>query len=274
MLGSLVAVVVGGLLGSLEWRRLAVRHPGLTIEGALPHARHLIAVVPVTLLLLAVQVVVVMRPDAVWQAPVWIELHYVELLFGALLLCISLLFGVTTYGAFATGHPQRWAAVVAAAILLGIVTVIQWDFSAPIASKLHAHTTADGIVLQSSPSSCAAASAANLARLLGQNRSEPEMAALIGTSSFGTSPSQVIAGLRKIGLDCVKTRRGDHDAAALRTPAILFLRFGASGIGHAIVLEKVAGDTLLVLDPTIGRRTFDRAEFKQVWGGHAVECGK
>jgi hypothetical protein len=189
MTSTALAALVAAALGGLEWRRLARRRPGLTIGNALRKARHLLALVPATVVLLAAQALVVLYPEVLWHAPVWIELHHVRIVFGGLACCLSFLFSFATYGAFATRHRHRAAALPSLMIVVGIVCAVQWDFTAPIASDLR-DIGHDAVVLQSSGSSCAAASAANLARRFGIARTERQMAALLGTTRFGTSPAQ------------------------------------------------------------------------------------
>ncbi|APR78866.1 Hypothetical protein A7982_04213 [Minicystis rosea] len=273
MITTAVASLAGGAAGALEWRRIARRHPDLKLESALPHARHLLVVVPVALALLGVQLFVVTHPDVTWDAPLWIELHHADLLFGSVAACISFVFGLATYGAFATRHRQRMAVPVSMAIVVGIVFAIEWDFEAPIASNLHERRNGE-IVLQSSNASCAAASAANLARHYGILRTESEMAALVGTTRFGTSPAQVIQGLKRLGISCQKIVRADVDPTPLHAPAVLFLPGSAGVPGHAVLFIGVDGQSSVVLDPLSGRQLLSRHELTARWKGHAVECNR
>ena len=273
MITTVVASLAGATVGALEWRRIARRYPDLKLESALMHARHLVVVVPIALALLAVQLFVVTHPDVTWDAPLWIEFHHVDLLFGSIAACISFVFGLATYGAFATHHRQRMAVPVSMAIVVGVVFTIEWDFEAPIASDLHERRHGD-IVLQSSRASCAAASAANLARHYGIVRTESEMAALVGTTRFGTSPAQVIQGLGRLGISCQKVVRADVDPTLLRAPAVLFLPGGAGAPGHAVLFIGVDGQSSVVLDPLSGRQLLSRDELTARWKGHAVECDR
>lgn len=266
-----LAALGAGALGALEWRRLARRHPDLVLENALTRARHLIAVAPITLSLLGIQVLVITRPDVAWSMPVWVELHLADLVLGAVIACISFLFGLAAHGAFATRHRQRAAALVSAVMVIGIVLGIEWDFTAPIAADLHERTSGE-VVLQSSGASCAAASAANLARRYGITRTEPQMAALLGTTRFGTSPAQLVHGLAQLGLSCRKTRRPDADPAALRAPAVLFLPPSGENAGHAVLFAGMEGNGVVIIDPLMGNVVSSRAELAARWKGHAVEC--
>jgi hypothetical protein len=178
-----LASLMGGAFGAIEWRRITRLHTGVTLENALRHARHVIAVVPVAVALLAIQVVIVTHPDIAWDAPVWLELHYTTLLFGSVAACLSFVSGLAAHGAFSTGHRKRAAVLVSATAVIATLLIIEWDFTAPISSELHDRMDGD-VVLQSTGASCAAASAANLARQHGVVRTESEMAALLGTTRF------------------------------------------------------------------------------------------
>ncbi|MFT3775279.1 MAG: cysteine peptidase family C39 domain-containing protein [Minicystis sp.] len=186
--------------------------------------------------------------------------------------CISFIFGLATYGSFATRHPQRVAAVASMAMAIGIVLAIERDFTRPIADTLHDRTH-DGIVLQSSSSSCAAASAANFVRQYGITRTEPEMAALLGTTRFGSSPAQVAHGLSQLGFSCRKTVLPSSDPRPLHAPAVLFFPPSATvDVGHAVLYTGHDGTYTSLLDPLIGRRLLTSEELAARWRGHAVEC--
>lgn len=267
----LLAALTGATLGALEWRRITRRSPGLQLDTALEHARHLIAALPIALLLLAVQVLVVVRPNLTWSAPGWVELYYSEMLLGGIAAVLSCLFGFATYGAIVTHHRHRIAPLAAMVVLIGIVCVVEWDFTSPIAAQLENRTTGD-VVLQSTGASCAAASAANLARQLGVARTEAQMAALLGTTRFGTSPAQVVKGLEQVGIACRRTIVKEVDPGRLALPSILFLPPAGDRAGHAVLLAGTDGLHFVVLDPLVGRRVVTHSELVSRWAGHAVEC--
>jgi predicted double-glycine peptidase len=273
MLTTAIASLAAGAVGAFEWRRLARSTPDMRVENALRRARHLIGAVPVAIALLGAQVAVFAWPEITWSAPVWLEAHHVELLLGAVAATISVIFGFASYGALATRHPQRAAAVGSTILIVGIVVAVEWEFTAPIAQQLY-HRTKEGVILQSSSASCAAASAANLAGTYGVVRTEAQMAELLGSTRFGTSPAQVVHGMERLGISCWKTRRADMDPYALRAPAVLFLPPDpGGGAAHAVLLAGVVDQQILVVDdPLLGRQQMSRRELSARWKGHAVEC--
>jgi ABC-type bacteriocin/lantibiotic exporter with double-glycine peptidase domain len=146
------------------------------------------------------------------------------------------------------------------------------NFTEPVAPEL-VERVSDGIVMQMSGASRAAASAANLVRAYGIERTEREIAELLGTTKFGTSPAQVMEGLGKLAFSCAKAVHADLDPRRVRVPAVLLLPPGAgSNAGHAVLLAGLDGDDVLVLDPLAGRQRLTRVELGRRWKGHAVEC--
>jgi hypothetical protein len=178
---STVAAAVGAAAGAGAWSLIARRAPAVRGETVLREAPALLWTLPTALVLLGAQAFLCLHPDALWYAPSWIDARYNEALFAAVHLDIAFLFGLATRGAFATRHPQRLAPAVAGAIILGSLFAVERDATLPIADSLHDATDGD-VVMQTSGSSCAAASAANLARAYGVRRTEREMAELIGTT--------------------------------------------------------------------------------------------
>lgn len=272
MITTALASLLGGGFGALEWRRIARRHAGTTVENALRRARHVIAIVPVALVLLAVQVVVVTHPDITWNAPVWLELHYTSLLFGSVAACMSFVFGLAGHGAMVTRHRHRVPLLASTLIVVGIVVTIEWDFTTPIWSDLHERMNGY-VVLQSTGASCAAASAANLVRQHGVVQTEREMAALLGTTRFGSTPAQVVHGLERLGFSCRKVFHANADSASVRAPAVLFYPPGdIYSTGHAVLLASAEAHNAIVLDPLVGRVLLNPVELSARWKGHAVEC--
>ncbi len=47
-------------------------------------------------------------------------------------------------------------------------------------------------------------------------------------------------------------------------------RIGYGGFGHYVVVEQVGSRRVVVLDPKVGRVSYDRVRFEQVWSGHVL----
>lgn len=118
--------------------------------------------------------------------------------------------------------------------------------------------------------SCGAASAANVARALGQSRTEPEMASLKGTTQAGSSAAQLASGLLAVGISCVPveaiTRR------EVGAPALLFVDHPQGGPeSHAVAVIEREG-RLEVRDPLYGRSGPMDDELSAIWRGRALRC--
>ena len=129
----------------------------------------------------------------------------------------------------------------------------------------------DGVILQTTGSSCGAASCANIARHYGIESSEREMAELLGTTEHGTTDAQMIYGMRSLGFECEKLRVPDNDFTQLRGPAILVVAFGTDPMGHAVAYMGHDGDKAEIWNPQGGKRMVTREQLGQMWQGHAIE---
>jgi hypothetical protein len=129
---------------------------------------------------------------------------------------------------------------------------------------------AEGVVWQSSGVTCAAAACANLARFYGIEKSEKDMVDLLGTTADGTTASQVVYGMRRLGFRCVKRRIGDADISRLDTPAVLFITFGDMPLGHAVAYVGLREGLAEIRDPAGGTRFVSPEDLRQSWLGHAV----
>jgi hypothetical protein len=265
---TILALIAGAVVGVLEWRRIARKRPHVTLEDALQHARHLLWAIPIVIVLLAIQMVVVFLPDVAWSVPEWLEIHQTAVVFGSLAFVSALLLALTVHGAFATRDRRRIPLGVAMLLVVGVLLGVECDFLWPIASQLGDRTNGDA-VLQSSGASCVAASAANLLRHRGIPVSEREVAAVLGTTRYGTSPSQLVRGLERFGVSCRRVR----DRRVPAAPAILFLPPKGGVAAHAVLLTGRSGEDFSVIDPLSGRLVLTRSEVEARWHGLAVVCG-
>lgn len=163
---------------------------------------------------------------------------------------------------------------------------------APDLSALERPRMKDRVVLQSAPSSCAAAAAATLVRALrvDAGATERELAALCLTRpARGTSDLGLFRGL---SLACAGRRvRFVAPARAddLRTPCVVFCGLDAGGrveeplrsvlrdacgwsegVTHAVVLLSVGADAVEIGDPRFGRERWPREHFDALWDGRAL----
>jgi hypothetical protein len=270
---NVVLVLGAGAIGVADAVRLTRRWPDLSLDKVLGRARYLYLPVAMLLPLFAAHVVLHQRPDLFWHLPVWLELYYMAIVWGAIVALFALLFGFAATVALRTRHHERVKLLIAAALLIGAVEFAQWRYTRPVAGQLNDWVTGEGIVMQSSGVSCAAASAANMARSLGIDKSEREMAELFGTTELGTSAAQVVRGFADLGIDCRKVLVDDGDVAGIAVPAMLFIDHATAGPeSHAVARFAHAG-VVEVWDPLTGS-PISAPSLARNWHGRAVICAK
>lgn len=268
----LLAWAAGWSLARMKLRAIA----GLGVENALRRMPGLAISVGIALVVLVAALVVVHRaPGVLWRLPFWAQYWLAGLVWTAVAALFAFLAALTSGIAWRTGHPQRRRLAMAAAVMMLAILLPQWSFTRPIADQLRHETERDGTILQSSGSSCVAASGANIARLLGVSPiDEITVARRMGTTNTGTSMPQAVVGMRSLGIECTPADPTRVDPARLALPAFLFVDDPAAGPeGHAIVLTHVALDGRFgLIDPLYGKSLKTRAELDRIWHGLAVGC--
>ncbi len=273
-LNSLI-IAVFIFAGIFECRRLFEKHPDFELETVLKKAPYLYVLIPVGFIPLIISIP--MRiPSFAWQAPFWFKLHFTAILWGSIISIFSFVFSLGSSICFRSRHKEK-SKVAAAGIFLVIgIQIIQYNYTRPIASKLHESVTPSGHIMQTSGSSCAAASAAIIAGSFGIEKTEKEMAVLFGTSVFGTSDAQVIYGMRKTGFSCKKVEIPNADPEKLNTPAMLFIDHPMTGPeSHAVVCMGFRDGKAEIRDPLhYDIRFQSKEELAKVWHGRGIEFGR
>lgn len=127
-----------------------------------------------------------------------------------------------------------------------------------------------GAMQQSNGMTCAAASGAMLLARYGVERSEGELAYVVGTSLFGTDQYELARGLGRLGAGEGRTAfLTFNDAVALGRPFIAYIW---TDIGrHAVLVELIGDAGVLAIDPRFGgEKEYSRGEFEAVWTGIAI----
>lgn len=156
------------------------------------------------------------------------------------------------------------------------ITFLIWQ-KLPITSLLQAPRVLEGVVLQTTSYSCAAASIATLAQIVNPTVqvTERDVVELAQTSRQGTSTLAEIAAMQQLGLMPDYQRNLQiEDLVARRQLAILHVMEPVAGtrIAHAIVLLGIdpIQRTLTLGNPIYGKqvKTFD--EMKDYWLKEAI----
>jgi hypothetical protein len=266
-----ILVIIGFVFaGFVECRRLFAKDPDLDMKTALKKAPYLYILIPLSIVLLIIANL--NRPHLIWNLPLWLQYHYTALSWGGILAIFSFAFSLASLIAFRTHHRERWKLVITGILLIGVVQVMQWSYTRPIAPELKDMVGVSGMVYQSSNVSCAAASAATILRTFGIEKTEKEMAHLFGTTVGGTSDAQVIYGMRQIGFSCNKVEIADLNPEKLQPPAMIFVDNQFTGPeSHAVAYMGPSEGKIEIWDPLEGRRLFRKDELARIWHGRGIE---
>lgn len=263
-------MVVPALSAGMLARRVSRLHAGLSLGSSLRDRPllGLLAVIPIAIV--SFEIVAALVPEVQWAVPLWLELMHAPVAWALLLASLGFGFGFVTVLAFIRRHRERWKLALASLLSVAAVEVSFLQQTALVADELGAREE-EGVVLQTSGVSCAAASAANFARAHGLRATEKEMAGLLGTSASGTSSAELVRGLRPLGFMCQRIAQPNVDALPL--PVILYIDHPTAGKeSHAVLLSGRTGGSFVVLDPLVGRRSMSLTELQSRWHGHGVAC--
>ena len=200
--------------------------------------------------------------------------RYAELLIWAgVVIIFGFLSGYVCVVALRTQYRQSRLLLLATGLCNVGFLVLCVRFQSPVAHELVARRTEDGVILQSSDASCAAATLANVASRFGLQRTEAELARLLGTTSFGSTPGQMRYALAELGieyrtLNCRTPRLGE-----VRTPAVLFVDHPSVGSeGHAVGYFGRVGELYEIWDPLVGKVLWSEPKSRERWHGNGIEC--
>jgi len=139
--------------------------------------------------------------------------------------------------------------ILAAILCLGLAAPYLKPVLSPLPDSRFADRWKDGVCLQSTPSSCGAASAATVFKMLGMDLGERQIARECYTYSGGTENWYIARTFRRRGYS-VNYRIGNGLPADLHTPAIAGVRVG--GFGHFIAILDRSNGEYSVGDPLVG----------------------
>jgi Peptidase C39 family len=147
----------------------------------------------------------------------------------------------------------------------------------PITDLVEAPRVLNGIVLQTTPYSCAAATIATLVRKVNPNLNitEKDVVKIAGTSRLGTTTLAEIRAMEELGLAPQYERNLTiKDLVSRRHMAVLHVMEPVAGqrIQHAIALFEIdlAQGNLTVANPLYGKQIKTFEEMKDYWLGEAI----
>lgn len=272
MLILLGSTVMAAVLGMIESRRVLRRNPEIGIKTIHKRIRYL---VPVTVAAITVATTIILigfHQAAMWALPMWLSLNFRIILWSLILSLTSFLFSLGIATAIRTRHKHHWVLLALGIALIGALFSTQYRLYRPIADSLQESIGADGFVHQSSAVSCAAASGANIARMVGLDLTERDMADLMGTSVIGTELPRIERAMRDIGFMTQRVQVKDADIDVVRSPAMLFVDHPQTGPeSHVVAYFGSSGGAYEIWDPLEGRIHMDRTRLLAYWHGRGVE---
>lgn len=268
-----VAVVVASLLGYVYGKRIHAR--GFDIAARIRVSD--CPLIPIALLLfVAVHVgasTLLGNPQIGWSLPVFVEYHLTAVLWVLKVAFVSFGMSSVAVAGFLQGHRSRWTLLLFSLAAIATVEGLARHSARPNLGKIEAREV-DGLVLQTNPATCAAASAANIARRFGIDTTEARMVELLHTTWAGTSPAQIVYGFRALGLEAMKVQHPDRDLAKVTPPAVLLVDVGDEPDAHAVAYMARKGDLFEIWDPNGGRREETLDAIQQRWRGRAIEVSR
>lgn len=122
------------------------------------------------------------------------------------------------------------------------------------------------VVLQGESAECGLACMAMVSGALGKPYELAEMRSLYPVSTYGARLDQLMRIASDLCLDARPVKFEIEEIGKLNTPAVLHW-----DLKHFVVLEKVRGDKVFILDPAVGRRIYKRNELSDRLTGIAIE---
>lgn len=271
-LATLFAFALGTVLALLEYLRLSQRYPELNLRTLHLRPGLLWIVLAGGLTGAGCLFGLMMSREWVWQLPPRIEVAIPLLTYTTIAFVLTFGLVLLSAACLRERHPDARKLALLTLFLPVALLVMQLFHERQIAGELDDRVFDGEPILQSSGSSCAAASTANLAAYFDIPLSEQEAARTIGTRSSGTSPGQVILGLPSLGLEARKFQVDPADGASIPMPAMLFINHPATGPeSHAVALvQSLAGNQIAFIDPLEGEVVLTMAEFSKKWGGRGL----
>lgn len=267
---SVLVVAAASLLGLLYGKRLHAQ--GFNISARISVKES--PLIPIALLLfVAVHVAtstLLGNPQIGWPLPVFVEYYLTATMWLLKLAFVTFGMGAVTVAGFLQRHASRWTLLALSVGAVATVEILARHSARPRLGEIEARES-NGAILQTNPSTCAAASAANIARYFGLAASEAEMVKMLHTTWAGTSPAQIVYGFRALGLEARKVQYPDRDLAKVVPPAVLLVDVGTEPDAHAVAYMGRIGELFEIWDPSSGRSTVPLSTIQERWRGRAIE---
>jgi hypothetical protein len=266
ILTILIAAVLGIVYGGTLYRR------GFELTGHVSVRD--CPLIPVGLILMVVAHVVTStvtgRPQLGWALPVPVEYYLSPLLWAAKLFFAAFSMAAIASVGFRQRYPMRVPLALFCVVVLVAIDGLARRAAQPNLAEIR-HKEKGGVILQTNGSTCAAATAANIARIYDIDGTEAEMVERLHTSWAGMSPAQLVYGFRALGLSARKVSRINRDLDGVNPPAVLLVAILDEPDAHAVADVGREGDSFVIWNPNGGAQLWDAEKVISRWGGRAIE---
>ncbi|GEM_PF-2426155 len=229
------------------------REPVLAASRVLTHSPHLWFVLIAPLLLVIFHATFHFFPELEWSLPYAAQYYYGPFSWCLIIACFTYFAGFGAAVFLTSKHPGRWQLGFVMALLFGLLQEyhLRATDTVPVVPGTPV-VEPGGFVRQSTRSTCVAAAAATALNLMGDPRDEAQMIRLLGTDRDGTTPSQLVMAMRRLGyrertIDVARDGLDD-----LRAPSVIFLTNNI----HALTLVNMDREGALIWDPDRGRHFY------------------
>lgn len=264
-------VAVAAAFGIAYARRLHRR--GVTLHEELRTRDY--PLIPLTVLVfiavLAAAHLATTQPEWMWRMPLLLDYYYRPLFWALKLAFAAFPLSAGTYLAFSNRNRARVAVLLFSVAAVAAMESQMRIMHRPYLGEIKDARTPEGIIIQSHGSTCAAATCANIARRFGRDFNEADMIRLLNTSWEGTSPGQIVYGLRAMGLDAQKVTSPTRNLADITPPAVVLVDVGGEPDAHAVAYVARDGDRFEIWNPQSGRVMMTAEQLREQWRGHAIE---
>lgn len=270
---SVLTMIVAALLGVVYGRRLHARGLSLRVRVRIRD----LPLIPLSIVVLVGSLYLTNylgnRPHLFWYIPTPIEYRLTPALWALKLIMVIFAFtSVVTVAVLFESKGRRTLiaiSVITAFSVEGLARYAHRPTLPPLVER-----TRDGGVLQTSPATCAPAACATIAIHFGHQITEAEMAGIFNTTADGTTPSQIIYGMRSLGFEVHKKYSPARDPNDITPPAVLMVAYGAQPDGHAIVYMGPSGGAYEIWNPQFGRALQTLEALQRKWQGRAIEIAE
>ena len=258
---SMVTAVVAATLGMRYGRTLHNR--GVALTGHL-RVRDL-PLIPVSLLIVvAVHILTATltgTPRFGWALPIFFEYYLIPVLWVMKLFFAAFAMAAIVMVGWIQQHKYRLGLLLFSMIAIMVIDTLTRRSVQPNLGAVE-DKRLNGVILQTNPSTCAAASAANIARRFGMDLTEADMVKRLNTTWAGTSPAQIVYGFRSLGLEARKVAIADCNLDRVQPP---------EPDAHAVAYMAKRSEGYEIWDPNSGKLLLNDTQIRLRWQGRGVE---